>query len=229
MSTQLPATSEPSSPSPPEGLRARKKREQRRQLSDTATRLFLERGFDGVRIAEIAEACEISEATVFNYFPTKESLLLDRLDGTASAIVEAIGDPDRDPVAAVAHTLDKQINRLIESATSGTDETAAIKDIHRFGELIRSTPSLRAYFSDRRDGYTRAAATQLAIRYHFDDDDPRALIAATALVGLWQVQFDSLFRHTGNKTSIAKATRRIHADLEAAASLISNGLKTFAL
>ena len=58
-----------------EGLRERKKRLMRERLSDTAARLFLERGFDAVRVAEVAEACGVSEKTVFNYFPTKEALL----------------------------------------------------------------------------------------------------------------------------------------------------------
>ena len=46
------------------GLRERKKRLMRQQLSDTATRMFMERGFDGVRVTEIAEACGVSEKTV---------------------------------------------------------------------------------------------------------------------------------------------------------------------
>src|SRR5208283_4204051 len=61
-----------------EGLRERKKRLMRQRLSDTATEMFMERGFDGVRVAEVAAACGVSEKTVFNYFPTKESLVLDR-------------------------------------------------------------------------------------------------------------------------------------------------------
>jgi AcrR family transcriptional regulator len=52
----------------------------RQQLSDTATRMFVERGFAAVRVSEVAEACGVSEKTVFNYFPTKESLVLDRLE-----------------------------------------------------------------------------------------------------------------------------------------------------
>jgi hypothetical protein len=65
------------------GLRERKKQAMRRQLSDTAARMFLERGFDAVRVAEVAAACGVSEKTVFNYFPNKEALILDRLDTTA--------------------------------------------------------------------------------------------------------------------------------------------------
>jgi len=62
-----------------EGLRQRKKRLMRRQLSDAAAAMFMERGFDAVRVSEVAEACGVSEKTVFNYFPTKEALVLDRL------------------------------------------------------------------------------------------------------------------------------------------------------
>ena len=69
-----------------EGLRQRKKRLMRQQLSDTATLMFMERGFDAVRVAEVAEACGVSERTVFNYFPNKESLILDRLEATMAAL-----------------------------------------------------------------------------------------------------------------------------------------------
>ena len=55
----------------------------RQQLSDTATAMFLERGFDGVRVAEVAAACGVSEKTVSNYFPVKEALVMDRLEAQA--------------------------------------------------------------------------------------------------------------------------------------------------
>src|SRR3954471_174340 len=81
-----------------EGLRERKKRLMRQQLSDTATEMFVERGFDAVRVAEIAEACGVSEKTVFNYFPTKEALILDRWDATMFALRTGLADPDVSPV-----------------------------------------------------------------------------------------------------------------------------------
>lgn len=61
-----------------EGLRERKKRQTRQHISDVATELFLERGFDAVTVAEVAEAAEVSVNTVYNYFPAKEDLFLDR-------------------------------------------------------------------------------------------------------------------------------------------------------
>ncbi|RBM20420.1 TetR/AcrR family transcriptional regulator [Streptomyces sp. PT12] len=60
------------------GLRERKKRQTRQQISEVATGLFLERGFDAVTVAEVAEAANVSVNTVYNYFPTKEELFFDR-------------------------------------------------------------------------------------------------------------------------------------------------------
>ncbi|KAB8164555.1 TetR family transcriptional regulator [Streptomyces sp. 3MP-14] len=62
------------------GLRERKKRQTRQHISDVATGLFLERGFDAVTVAEVAEAAEVSVNTVYNYFPAKEDLFFDRED-----------------------------------------------------------------------------------------------------------------------------------------------------
>src|SRR5882724_12414702 len=87
------------------GLRERKKRLMRQQLSDTATEMFVERGFDAVRVAEIAEACGVSEKTVFNYFPTKESLVLDRWDATMAALRTGLADPAVPPVQAALRIL----------------------------------------------------------------------------------------------------------------------------
>src|SRR6202047_431114 len=94
---------------PVEGLRARKKRLMRQQLSDTATRMFVERGFDAVRVAEVAAACGVSEKTVFNYFPAKESLILDRLEGTMAALRAGLADRDAAPVEAVLRILDGEL------------------------------------------------------------------------------------------------------------------------
>jgi AcrR family transcriptional regulator len=60
------------------GLRERKKRETRQRISDIATALFIERGFDEVTVAEVAVAAGVSKVTVFNYFPRKEQLFFDR-------------------------------------------------------------------------------------------------------------------------------------------------------
>ena len=110
MSTQTLAWTALETPAPPgEGLRQRKKRLMRQQLSDTATRMFLDRGFDAVRVAEVAEACGVSEKTVFNYFPTKESLVLDRLEAIVASLRTGLADAAVPPVQAALAILDHEL------------------------------------------------------------------------------------------------------------------------
>ena len=60
------------------GLRERKKAHTRRHIAETAARLFATRGYDDVSMADVAEAAEVSDQTVYNYFPAKQDLVLDR-------------------------------------------------------------------------------------------------------------------------------------------------------
>jgi len=58
-----------------ESLREKKKRRQREEIIANAISLFRESSFESTRVREIAERCEISEATFFNYFPSKDAVL----------------------------------------------------------------------------------------------------------------------------------------------------------
>jgi AcrR family transcriptional regulator len=60
-----------------EGLRAQKKHETRRNISDVATGLFIRNGFEDVTIAEIAAEARVAKMTVTNHFPRKEDLVFD--------------------------------------------------------------------------------------------------------------------------------------------------------
>ena len=211
---------------PAEGLRARKKRVMRQQLSDTATRMFVERGFDAVRVAEVAEACGVSEKTVFNYFPTKESLVLDRLEATMASLRTGLAEPAISPVEAALRILDRELRAMTAWLTGQDDPAGAARAIRRFGDLIRATPSLRAYQSDMMDQFVSVATEILAARAGMLADDPEPQIAARALLGLWHVQGESLRKHLDG------APERVHemvtADVRRAAWLIENGLGTFA-
>src|SRR3977135_153749 len=92
-----------------EGMRERTKTLMRQQLTDTATQMFMERGFDAVRVWEVAEACGVSEKTVFNYFPTKESLVLDRWQSTPTALLCGLADPAVTPIEAALRVLDSEL------------------------------------------------------------------------------------------------------------------------
>jgi AcrR family transcriptional regulator len=216
-----------------EGLRERKKRLMHQQLSDTATRMFMERSFDEVRVAEVAEACGVSEKTVFNYFPTKESLVLDRLEATVTALRDGLADQQVPPIEAALRILDRELaglTSLLASQDDPSQDEAALAavQIRRFGDLIRATPSLRAYQSDMIDQFVSVATEILAARAGLGADDPEPQIAARALLGLWHVQADSLRRHLASSRPVAGQVReRVTADVRRAARLIDDGLHAF--
>ncbi|MFC1413244.1 TetR family transcriptional regulator [Streptacidiphilus sp. N1-12] len=210
-----------------EGLRERKKRLMRQQLSDTATEMFMERGFDAVRVSEVAEACGVSEKTVFNYFPTKESLLLDLGEATMDALRTVLTDARLSPVEAVLAILSDELRSITSWLAAQDDATWAEAVFLRFGMLIRSTPSLRAYQRDMADRQVALAAGILAERTGTSQDAPEPQIAATALLGLWPVQFQSLGRHLGQGLTPDQLHRAVSADVGRAARLIDSGLRTF--
>ncbi|MGD0605814.1 MAG: TetR family transcriptional regulator [Streptosporangiaceae bacterium] len=210
------------------GLRERKKRLMRQRLSDTATEMFMARGFGAVRVAEVAAACGVSEKTVFNYFPTKESLILDRLDATVASLRTGLADPEVGPAEAALRILDTELGAMTSWLAAQDDPALAAAAIRRFGTLIQDTPSLRAYQSDMMDQFTAVAAAILARRAGMNDDDPEPQIAATALLGLWRIQFQALSRYLDGTRTPAQVHQAVTAEVHRAARLIDTGLSSFA-
>lgn len=90
-------------------LRERKKLRTRQRISGEATLLFIRHGFDNVTVAEVARAAEVSTMTVFNYFPRKEDLFLDRAPEGRELLIRAVRErgADETPLAALRRlTLD---------------------------------------------------------------------------------------------------------------------------
>jgi AcrR family transcriptional regulator len=210
-----------------EGLRARKKRLMRQQLTDTATEMFVERGFDAVRVADIAEACGVSEKTVFNYFPTKESLLLDRWDTTMAALRTGLAEPRVPPVEATLRILADELDALMSWLGRQDDRAEAVGKLNRFNTLIQTTPALRAHQRDVLDQLTAVVADQLAARTGLRPDDPEPRIAATALLGLWQIHFHALRTHLNGTRTPAQIRKAVTADVQRAAKLLDGGLRSF--
>jgi AcrR family transcriptional regulator len=209
------------------GLRERKKRLMRQQLSDTATQMFMERGFDAVRVTEIAEACGVSEKTVFNYFPTKESLILDRLDSTMASLKTGLTQPGVKPAEAVLRILNDELSAMTSWLARQDDLAQASAAIRRFGTLIQASPSLRAHQSDMMDQFVAVAAEILAARGGMSPDDPEPQIAATALLGLWRIQFQALSKYLDGTRTPAQVHHAVSAEVNRAAHLIDTGLRSF--
>lgn len=120
------------------GLRERKKQRMFNDLSETAIRLFLEKGFDAVSVAEVAAAAEVSKPTLFRYFPTKEDLVLHRIaDHEREAARVAAQGPT--PVAALRQHFLDGLER--SDPVTGLNDHPAVLAFH---SLLYGTPSLVA-------------------------------------------------------------------------------------
>ncbi|MEV5705934.1 TetR family transcriptional regulator [Actinoallomurus sp. NPDC052274] len=211
-----------------EGLRERKKRQTRQRISDTATDLFFSRGFDAVRVVDVAAACGVSEKTVYNYFPTKESLLLDREAHLADVLREALGPTAlvASPIEAVKQAFTAEIGAFFDRAGAARGD---FRQVLRLAEVIESSPSLRAAQRDMVDRLAHVAAEAMARRAGLDPLDPAPQITANAITGLWAVAFRALRREAEARTDDAAAHAAVVADIEQAASLLETGLWSFDL
>ncbi|MFK0201072.1 TetR/AcrR family transcriptional regulator [Streptomyces lavendulae] len=120
-------------------LRERKKRETRQRISDVATALFGARGFDHVTVAEVAKAAEVSTMTVFNHFPRKEDLFLDRIPEAVELFSAAVRDrPEGTPPLAGLREL---LLRLLDQGhpLAGVGDT-----FPHFWRIVLGSPALRA-------------------------------------------------------------------------------------
>ena len=113
------------------GLRERKKAETRRRISDIATVMFLERGYANVTVAEVADAAGVSKMTVFNYFATKEDLLLDRQPENIEMLRDAVLNRGRGQSvsAALREWCQDMLAARHPMAAVGTGVTAFWKEV----------------------------------------------------------------------------------------------------
>ncbi|MEU5899953.1 MULTISPECIES: TetR/AcrR family transcriptional regulator [Streptomyces] len=121
------------------GLRARKKRQTAARIWQVAVDLCAERGFDHVSVAEIAEAADVSKMTVFNYFGTKEDVIVGPMEDHAEDPARAVRErrPGESAVAAARRQFLEQIPRRDPSIGLGGDPRTL-----KVRQLIKETPTL---------------------------------------------------------------------------------------
>jgi AcrR family transcriptional regulator len=113
--------------------------ETRRRIAGIASGLFLTRGFDAVTVAEVAKAAGVSSVTVFNHFPRKEDLFLDRSGDAAELLRVAVREcPDG---TDVIESLRAMTLRLVDEghALAGVDVRSA-----SFFRTVAESPALVA-------------------------------------------------------------------------------------
>src|SRR5262249_56097662 len=123
---------------PRTGLRERKKHQTWQLIFQTAARLFAARGFDAVTVAEVARAADVSEMTVFNYFPTKEDLFFAGMQFFEERLLEAVrGRAEGVPALAA-------FRRLIVDGCSRLAAKENTEMIAKAAALIDGSPALQA-------------------------------------------------------------------------------------
>jgi len=133
------------------GLRELKKKQTRKAISDMATELFIERGYHAVTTAEIALRAEVSVPTLFNYFPTKESLVFDENSEREEELVHSV--LSRKKGLSI-------LDALLESGYKTIDSIKEIdsKRLKPFMALIEDTPELSLYAKQMWLRYEKALA-----------------------------------------------------------------------
>ncbi|WP_262057834.1 TetR/AcrR family transcriptional regulator [Streptomyces sp. STR69] len=159
-------------------LRERKKRATRQRISNVATGLFKERGFDGVSVAEVARAAEVSTMTVFNYFPRKEDLFLDRIPEAVEVLSGAVRHraPGETPLAA--------LRRLSLELRDQHHPLAGPNDnFPDFWQVVIDSPALRARAREGLEEIENALSDALA---ETAPDTPDPALAAALIVAAYR-------------------------------------------
>jgi AcrR family transcriptional regulator len=161
------------------GLRERKKQRTRQLIAETARRMFAERGFDEVSVAAVARAAEVSEATVFNYFPTKEDLVFQGMEAFESELLAAVRDrPAGEPiVTAFARFVLRPRGFL-----AARDEEAA-RYLTGVSRMIAGSAALRAREREILARYAASLAALIAEDTGAGPGDLRPRAVARALIG----------------------------------------------
>jgi AcrR family transcriptional regulator len=210
---------------PDEGLRERKRRMTRQLISDAATTMFATRGFDNVKVSEVADRVGVSEKTVYNYFPTKESLVLDYADEAVERMARSLRErgPEESLTAAVVRAIKEDTERFDQAPD------ALIEFVPLFLTMIDSTPALRAAWLEMHDRLANVARDELAAQAGVDPRDPEPMAAGRALAGLAEVALESRIRRIQEGLRGDELRDAVDDDLQRAARLLETGMWSFSL
>ena len=209
--------------STPGGLRERKKEQTRQLIADAARGLFVERGFDAVRVSEVARAADVSEATVFNYFPRKEDLVYGRMESFEDELLAAVRD--RAPGESALQAFGRFVlePRGLLAGKNADEELLAIT------RMIAESPALLAREEEIFLRYTRSLASLLAEETGTRPDDVEPWVAANALMGVHRglIAYVRLQVLAGRRNP--RLSRDVRAQGERALALLQSGLGRYAI
>jgi AcrR family transcriptional regulator len=207
------------------GLRERKKQRTRQLISETARRLFIERGFEQVSVAEIAREAEVSEMTVFNYFPTKEDLVYSGLEAFEDQLLAAIRDrqPGQTILDAFAEFVLEPRGLLVAK-----DDKAA-RDLVAATRMIAASPALLAREQQIFARYTETLAQVIGHETGARAGDLRPYVVASALIGVHRALISYVREQLASGTADRRLlARQVRQRGEKALALLAGGLGEYA-
>jgi AcrR family transcriptional regulator len=207
-----------------EGLRERKKRQTRQYISDVATGLFLERGFEAVTVAEIAEAANVSVNTVYNYFPAKEDLFFDRSAGVADRLARWVRG--RDVGESAARAVLRELRSEVEAVSP---RVGLMTGYDRFMRVIHEAPALRSrLWSLQQETHDILEAT-LREETGAADDDPLPDLMAGQICWVNQAVFVTIGREMTAGRKPAEVSREVLVLMDDIEDLLSEKVLNYAV
>jgi AcrR family transcriptional regulator len=169
-------------------LRDRKKEMTRQAISNVATLLFVERGFDNVSVADVAREADVARKTVFNYFPRKEDLVFDREEEGRALVREALASRgQQSPV----HAFQTLMRTLVESR----HPLFRISERPiQFWRTVAESPALSARARELQVTLADDLAGTLADTAGRPRSDPDARLAASLLVATMVIAYGEALR-----------------------------------
>jgi AcrR family transcriptional regulator len=203
-----------------QGLRERKKQETRDRIRSVARELFTERGFERVTVAEVALAADVSEATVFNYFPTKEDLFFGGLEEFEEQLLDAIRS--RAPGETVLTAFGRFV--LQPRGLLAAKDSESVQRLASITGVIEESPALLAREQQIFSRFTDSLATLLAEERGASDGAIEPWVLANALMGVHR----ALVAYTRGRIVAGvrnpKLSRDVRAQGRAALAALERGL-----
>ncbi|MGR7002956.1 TetR/AcrR family transcriptional regulator [Yinghuangia aomiensis] len=162
-------------------LRERRYSETRRAIQAHAVRLFTERGYDAVTVADVAEAAGVSAMTVYRHFATKEDLVLLEQPAELIAARVAAAPPAQPVVRRVAGAL---VDAAAEFTGGGDGPAADERFLLDCLRLMVETPALRARHLDSQYVLQQAVVDALGADAATPDAEFRARAATSACLAV---------------------------------------------
>ena len=200
------------------GLRERKKQRTRQQIADTAMRLFRERGFHGVTVAEIARAAEVSEQTVFNYFPTKEDLVYGSMESFQEALLQAVR------VRPAGESILEAFGQFILQTRGLLADQQADEELQSVLRVIAESPALLARERQVHDRQAELLAGLIREETGIGVEDVRHWVAANAMIGVHRVLVEHVRRRALAGTPNRRVAREVRQLGEQALAALARGL-----